>query len=113
MTLADKKCAPCSGEVPPMAADQAEKLLEDLSDGWTLKENSRKLFKSFKFKNFKRAFEFVSKIADIAEEQGHHPNIHFTWGLVELEISTHKINGLTESDFILAAKADRALAEMK
>lgn len=113
MTLADKKCEPCSGETPPMAADQAEKMLENLSDGWTLKDNSSKLFKSFKFKNFKRAFAFVSKIADLAEEQGHHPNIHFTWGLVELEIWTHAISGLAEADFIMAAKADRALSEMK
>lgn len=113
MALADKKCEPCSGETPPMAADRAEKMLNDLSEGWTLKDNSSKLFKAFKFKNFKRAFEFVSKIAEIAEEEGHHPNIHFTWGLVELEIWTHKINGLAEADFVMAAKADRALAEMK
>lgn len=113
MALADQKCVPCSGETPPMAAEQAEKMLQNLSEGWTIKDDTRKLFKSYKFKNFKRAFAFVSQIADIAEEEGHHPNIHFTWGLVELEIWTHKIDGLAEADFVLAAKADRALAEMK
>ena len=113
MVLADKKCVPCSGEIPPMASERAEKLLEELSEGWALQENASKLSKTFKFKNFKRAFEFVSLIADISEEEGHHPNIYFSWGFVQLDISTHEINGLAEADFILAAKADRALAEMK
>lgn len=113
MALADQKCIPCTGETPPMAIEQAEKLLQNLSEGWAIRDENRKLHKIYTFKDFRRAFEFVTLLAEIAEEEGHHPNIHFTWGLVELEIWTHKINGLSEADFILAAKADRALAGMK
>lgn len=113
MPLADQKCLPCNAEAPPMAAEQAERLLQDLSEGWVLKDDNSKLFKNYTFKNFKRAFEFVCQLAQLAEEQDHHPNIHFTWGLVELEIWTHKIGGLAQADFVWAAKADRALAEIK
>jgi 4a-hydroxytetrahydrobiopterin dehydratase len=103
--LAEKTCVPCRGGVPPLTADQIQPLLKQL-DRWTVVENHH-LQREFSFPDFKTGLEFVNKVGDLAEEQGHHPDIYLAWGKVEIRIWTHKIDGLTESDFILAAKFDK------
>jgi len=101
--LASKTCVPCRGGVPPLSMDVASRLMEQL-DGWQFEQGH--LAKSYHFPDFGVALEFVNKIGAISEQQGHHPDVYMTWGKVSLEIWTHKIDGLTESDFILAAKFD-------
>jgi len=86
-----------------MEKEKAEKMLKELN-GWNLIENSKKLEKEFKFKNFVEAMNFINKIAEIAEEQGHHPDIFVSYNKVKLSLFTHKIQGLHQNDFILAAK---------
>jgi 4a-hydroxytetrahydrobiopterin dehydratase len=102
--LARRECVPCRGEVPPLKGDEITNFLSGLQ-GWTVVEEHH-LKKSYKFANFREAQAFVSRLSDLAEEQGHHPDICFGWGWAEITIWTHKIDGLTESDFILAAKID-------
>jgi 4a-hydroxytetrahydrobiopterin dehydratase len=104
--LAEKTCVPCRGGVPPLSTDQI-KQLEAQVDDWAVVDNHH-IEKEFKFPDFKTALEFVNKAGAIAEEQGHHPDIYLAWGKAQIKIWTHKIDGLTESDFILAAKIDRA-----
>lgn len=101
--LTDKKCVPCEGGVPPLTREESERLLRQVS-GWTL--NGPRLAKEFKHKNFVAAMEFVNRVADLAESEGHHPDIHVHYHIVGLEIWTHAIGGLSENDFILAAKID-------
>ncbi|MGD8495771.1 MAG: 4a-hydroxytetrahydrobiopterin dehydratase [Gemmatimonadales bacterium] len=108
--LAEQTCVPCRGGVPPMEADEAERLLAELDDDWTVVETHH-LEREFEFPDFAAALAFTNAIGEIAEEQGHHPDIHLSWGRVGVEIWTHKIDGLTESDFVLAAKFDRAYAD--
>ncbi len=105
-SLDSKVCTPCKGGVPPLAPEQIIPLKQQLPDGWQIIED-KKLEKSFKFKNFREALVFVNKVGDLAENQGHHPDIFLAWGLVRLTIWTHKIGGLHENDFIFAAKADK------
>jgi 4a-hydroxytetrahydrobiopterin dehydratase len=102
--LVSKKCVPCKGGVPPLKGE-ALQMLQKHVEGWNVVEEHH-LFKIIKFPDFRKALDFVNKVGEIAEEQGHHPVITFTWGKVEITIYTHKVNGLTESDFILAAKID-------
>jgi 4a-hydroxytetrahydrobiopterin dehydratase len=101
--LASKTCVPCRGGVPPLSMDVASRLMEQL-DGWSFEQGH--LAKSYAFADFAGALDFVNRIGAISEQQGHHPDIYMTWGKVSVEIWTHKIDGLTESDFILAAKFD-------
>lgn len=103
--LASRECVPCRGGVPPMSGPEVQKFLAEL-DGWEAVENHH-LRKTFAFKDFREALDFVNRIGELSEEQGHHPDICFGWGRAEVTIWTHKINGLTESDFILAAKIDK------
>jgi len=102
--LANKKCIPCRGGVPPLGADEIIPLAKQLG-GWDVVDNHH-LFKSFSFPNFVTALAFVNKIGDLAEHEGHHPDIYLAWGKVGVQIFTHKVDGLTESDFVLAAKID-------
>ncbi|OHB84757.1 MAG: 4a-hydroxytetrahydrobiopterin dehydratase [Planctomycetes bacterium RIFCSPHIGHO2_02_FULL_38_41] len=102
--LASKTCVPCKGGVPPLKGEALQTLQRQV-EGWNVVEEHH-LFKSFKFPDFSKALDFVNKVGAIAEEQGHHPIITLAWGKAEITIYTHKINGLTESDFILAAKID-------
>lgn len=106
MGLAEKTCVPCRGGVPPLTAEQIKPLVSQV-DSWNVVQNHH-LEKEFKFQDFKTALDFVNKVGGIAEEQGHHPDIYLAWGKARVTIWTHKIDGLTESDFILAAKVDRA-----
>jgi 4a-hydroxytetrahydrobiopterin dehydratase len=107
MNLADQKCIPCRGGVPPMQTSRAEALLRELDEGWRLNPEGH-LERAYAFKNFADAMAFASKVADVAEHEGHHPDLYIAWGKCKVEIWTHKISGLTESDFYFAAKADRA-----
>ena len=107
--LANKKCIPCKGGIPPFNMSEIHKYLKQV-DGWNVKENQSKSFyliKEFKFKNFLESQDFVNKVGEIAEKEGHHPDISFGWGYAKIRIFTHSIKGLAESDFILAAKVDQ------
>jgi 4a-hydroxytetrahydrobiopterin dehydratase len=103
--LANKTCVPCRGGVPPMKGQELSEYLKQVSNWKAVNEHH--LSKTFTFPDFKQALAFVNKVGAIAEEQGHHPDILLTWGKAEVTTWTHKINGLTESDFILAAKIDQ------
>jgi len=103
--LASKNCVPCRGGVPPLAGQELTKLSEQLPD-WKVIDGHH-ITKVFKFPDFRQALAFVNKVGAVAEEQGHHPDILLSWGKAEVTTWTHAINGLTESDFILAAKIDR------
>lgn len=103
--LSSKHCVPCMGGTPPMEQSEIEKLLKELGGDWQLNDKGH-LYKAYSFKDFMGPVGFVNQIAEIAEREGHHPNLALTWGKCEVEIWTHKISGLTESDFILAAKID-------
>ena len=102
--LAAKTCVPCRGGVPPLKGEDLSQLQKQV-DGWNIIEEHH-IVKTFEFPDFRGALTFVNRVGELAEEQGHHPDISFTWGKVEITTWTHKINGLTESDFILAAKID-------
>jgi 4a-hydroxytetrahydrobiopterin dehydratase len=108
--LAAKSCVPCKGGVPPLAGAELDRLLDQLGpNGWEV-DDGHHLEKTYTFPDFAQALAFVDRVGAIAEREGHHPDLHLSWGRVRIEIWTHKINGLTESDFVLAAKCDRALA---
>ncbi len=107
MALADHKCVPCRGGVPPLPPSRIEELLRQLEPGWRLNAQGH-LEKRFAFPDFAAALRFTNRVGEIAEAEGHHPDLHLSWGACRVEIWTHKIEGLTESDFYLAAKADRA-----
>lgn len=104
LNLAARQCVPCRGGVPPLTREQYTPLLSQLTD-WEVIEGHH-LEKTFTFNDFAEALKFVNGVGEIAEAQGHHPDIYLTWGKVRVDIWTHKIDGLTESDFILAAKCD-------
>ena len=104
--LADQQCVPCRGGVPPLGPDRIAELIEQI-DAWTA-ERDHHLTKTFKFPDFVSALAFVNRVGAVAEEQNHHPDIYLAWGKVRVDIWTHKIDGLTESDFIFAAKTDAA-----
>ncbi|OGG56572.1 hypothetical protein A2680_03115 [Candidatus Kaiserbacteria bacterium RIFCSPHIGHO2_01_FULL_55_37] len=104
--LAQKKCVACEGGAVPMTAMEAEAMLTHVS-GWSVVGDAKKLVKEFKFKNFLEAMAFANKITPVAEAEGHHPDLGIGWGKVRAELSTHAIGGLSENDFILAAKLDK------
>jgi len=103
--LAERQCVPCRGGVPSLTAGEIKPLAEQIPD-WEV-VNQHHLQRSYEFSNFRDALEFVNRIGELAEAQGHHPDICFGWGKADVSIWTHKINGLTESDFVLAAKIDK------
>lgn len=107
MTLADQKCLPCRGGVPAMPRAKAEAMLAQLEPGWQLTREGH-LERRYPWADFGAALQFANRLGEIAEAEGHHPNLHVSYGACRVEIWTHKIHGLTESDFYLAAKADRA-----
>jgi 4a-hydroxytetrahydrobiopterin dehydratase len=106
--LADRRCVPCQGGTPPLTRTQFAPLLAQL-DGWQV-EQDRMLVKVFRFKDFVEAVEFVNAITPVAEAENHHPDLHVSWGQVRVELWTHKIKGLSEADFVMAAKIDRVYA---
>jgi 4a-hydroxytetrahydrobiopterin dehydratase len=104
--LAQKQCVPCSGGVPPLKGEKIQELHRQLDDGWQVVDEHH-LERVFRFKNFRQALDFTNRVGELAEAQGHHPDIYLAWGKVRLTLWTHKIDGLTESDFIFAAKIDQ------
>lgn len=106
--LAERKCVPCKGGIPPLRPVEMKPLLAQL-DGWTV-VNNHHLEKTYTLQDFAQALALVNRFGAIAEAEGHHPDVYLAWGRVDLKIWTHKIDGLTESDFILAAKCDVAAA---
>ena len=104
-SLADRKCVPCQGGTPPLKGQTLADLVAQ-TPLWQVVDDV-KITRTFKFKDFAEALAFVNRVGALAEEQGHHPDIYFTWGKVRIELSTHKIKGLSESDLILAAKIDK------
>jgi 4a-hydroxytetrahydrobiopterin dehydratase len=104
MNLADKHCVPCRGGVPPLQGEQLEQMKAQVA-GWQVVAEHH-LAKTYVFPDFRTALEFVNRAGAVAEQEGHHPDLYLSWGKVEVKTWTHKINGLTESDFILAAKLD-------
>jgi 4a-hydroxytetrahydrobiopterin dehydratase len=107
--LKDKKCVPCEGGVIPFDISEIHKYQKKV-DGWDISKDDKKNFflnKKFNFKNFIESQEFINKVGEISENEGHHPDISFGWGYAEIKITTHAIEGLSENDFILAAKIDQ------
>ena len=103
--LAAKQCIPCRGGVPPLEGDELQALRTQLGGDWAVLDDHH-LEKAYRFDDFRQALDFTVRVGEMAEEQDHHPDIFLTWGKVTVTIWTHKINGLTESDFVFAAKAD-------
>ncbi|MGZ8846598.1 MAG: 4a-hydroxytetrahydrobiopterin dehydratase [Pyrinomonadaceae bacterium] len=103
--LAERECVPCRGGVPPLKGEEIQEFSTQLRDWQVVDEHH--LQKTYEFKNFRETLDFVNRVGELAEAQGHHPDICFGWGKAEVTIWTHKIDGLTESDFVLAAKIDR------
>jgi 4a-hydroxytetrahydrobiopterin dehydratase len=107
MELTQKHCVPCEGGTPPFTAEQEDGYTKEVP-AWTLdREGVHKLRKRFSFKNFKEAIAFVNRVADVAEIEGHHPDIRIVYNKVEFELFTHAVGGLSENDFIMAAKIDK------
>jgi 4a-hydroxytetrahydrobiopterin dehydratase len=101
--LRQKHCVPCEGGMPPLTKEQIAEYVPQAPD-WKVADDDKKIIKEFKFKDFKATVAFVNKVADIAESEGHHPDIYIFYNLVRFELSTHAVGGLSENDFILAAK---------
>jgi 4a-hydroxytetrahydrobiopterin dehydratase len=103
--LADQKCVPCHGGIPRMESEEILRYLRQIP-AWSSVDDHH-ISRNYSFSNFSKALEFVNRVATLSEEQGHHPDIGFGWGWAEIKIFTHAIDGLSESDFILAAKIDK------
>ena len=108
--LAAKSCVPCRGGIPPLPEAKARELVAD-TPGWRLEESATRLTRRFEFHDFVEAMKFVNRVADVAEQEGHHPDIAIHWNRVDLTLWIHKIGGLHENDFILAAKINRLLED--
>lgn len=107
--LTQKKCVPCEGGAPPFGAAQIAEYLGQLQSGWEVVDE-KKIARAFKFKDFKEAMGFVNRVADLAEFEGHHPDIAIHWNKVTLTLWTHAVGGLSENDFILASKIESLVA---
>jgi 4a-hydroxytetrahydrobiopterin dehydratase len=105
--LAKRTCIPCEGGIPPLTETESAELLRQV-DGWQLIDNHH-ITKEYSFPDFIQGLAAVNRIGALAEEQGHHPDLYLAWGKIRIDIWTHKIEGLTESDFILAAKVDEVV----
>lgn len=103
--LAQKKCVPCEGNVPALGHEEIEEFRKEISSDWKVIDD-KKISREFIFVNYRHTIDFVNKVADLAEAEGHHPVMHVYYGRIEIELWTHAINGLSENDFILAAKIE-------
>lgn len=104
--LLSKKCKPCEGGVDPLSKEGSEKFLSSLSDSWKLSDDAKWISAEWKFPNYKSAWDFINEVGRIAESENHHPDIVLKWGYARIDLSTHAIGGLSENDFIVAAKID-------
>ena len=104
--LAEKDCVPCKGGVPALKGDDLARLRNELNPAWQVVKEHQ-LEREFKFKYFREALNFTNEVGELAEEQNHHPDIYLSWGKAKVTIWTHTVDGLTESDFVLAAKIDK------
>jgi 4a-hydroxytetrahydrobiopterin dehydratase len=111
-SLAEKSCTPCRGGVPPLTQEEALRLHGQAPE-WQLSDNAHRIVRRFSFRDFREALKFVQKVGEIAESEGHHPDIEFGWGYATISLQTKKIKGLHENDFIMATKIDRALPEQR
>ena len=109
--LADKHCVPCEGGVQPLTREEAERYLKKLAPDWQLSNDGKQIFKDFKFKGFNATMGFVNAIAWIANREGHHPDLEVGYGHCLVHYTTHAIGGLSENDFICAARIDKLLAK--
>ena len=110
--LLDKKCVPCEGGVMPFDISEIHKYQKKV-DGWEIIKNKEEIFflsKKFEFENFLKSQDFVNEVGKVSEKEGHHPDIYFGWGYAEIKVTTHAIKGLSENDFILAAKIDKIIS---
>jgi len=108
--LSEKQCVPCRGGVPPLKGQDLERIARELDGNWQVVDEHH-LEKEYPFKNFREALDFTNRVGELAESQNHHPDIYLAWGKVKVTLWTHKIDGLTESDFILAAKIESLAGE--
>lgn len=106
MTLAEKQCVPCEGGTSPLTAEEVANLKVQVPN-WAVADDVKSISRTFNFKNFVEAMHFGNQITSIAEAEGHHPDLHVSWGKVKVDLTTHAIGGLSENDFILAAKIDQ------
>lgn len=109
MSLTEKTCVPCRGGIPPLSENEAAVFATEVPD-WSLTHGATRIVRKFKFDDFAAALSFVNEVGALAEEEGHHPDIAFGWGYADVELYTHKIKGLHENDFIMAAKIDEIAA---
>ncbi len=105
-TLAEKTCTPCRGGVPPLTRDEAQRFQAQAPD-WELDDDANRIQRTLRFRNFREALTFVQEVGELAESEGHHPDISFGWGYATISLSTKKIKGLHENDFIMASKIDQ------
>jgi len=105
--LAERRCIPCESGVDPYTPDEAQAMMQHLAPEWLLVDDAHLLVREFRFKNFADAMAFANKVGDIAEAEQHHPDLAISWGSVSIELTTHAIAGLSENDFVLAAKIDK------
>jgi 4a-hydroxytetrahydrobiopterin dehydratase len=105
-SIAEKTCTPCHGGIPPLTRDEAESLQTQVPD-WQLVDDAHRVDRTFRFRNFREALRFVQQVGELAETEGHHPDISFGWGYATVSLRTKKIKGLHQNDFIMAAKIDR------
>jgi 4a-hydroxytetrahydrobiopterin dehydratase len=105
-TLAEKKCTPCRGGIPPLALEEAERF-QSQTPNWELRDDGHRIERTFRLRNFHEALSFIRDVGELAETEGHHPDISFGWGYATISLRTKKIKGLHENDFIMASKIDR------
>jgi len=110
--LASRRCEACRSDTPPVRGDALARLLAELGGGWRVVDGPR-LEKEYRFRDFREALAFVNRLGEVAEREGHHPDVRLAWGRVRLGLWTHAIGGLSENDFILAAKADALVARAR
>jgi 4a-hydroxytetrahydrobiopterin dehydratase len=108
--LAEKRCTPCRGGIPPLSPEESATLHKEAPD-WELLDAATRIARTYRFRNFRDAFGFVARAAELAEAEAHHPDISFGWGYATVALRTKKIKGLHENDFIMAAKLDRIARE--
>ena len=111
--LAARRCEPCEGGTPPLTRSASEPYLAEVGSAWSLDEDGTAIARSITFRTFQRAMRFVNAVADLAEDEGHHPDFCVSYKRVDLSVSTHSIGGLSENDFILAAKTNQLLSDLR